>query len=66
VKVTVNRREVELDGAGTVSALLEHLGLPSESTLVERNGEPVERVRYAVERLEPGDSIVVARAVAGG
>jgi thiamine biosynthesis protein ThiS len=66
VKVAVNRREVELAPRATVSALLRRLGLPTESTLVERNGEPVERARYGEQELEDGDTIVVARAVAGG
>jgi thiamine biosynthesis protein ThiS len=33
---------------------------------VERNGEPIERDRYAEQELEEGDRIVVARPVAGG
>ena len=42
------------------------LGLATPYALVERNGEPVERERYPVVRLHEGDSIVVARPVAGG
>ena len=34
--------------------------------LVERNGEPVERDRYGDTALEDGDTLVVARPVAGG
>jgi sulfur carrier protein ThiS len=33
---------------------------------VERNGEPVERERYAEVELASGDRLVVARPVAGG
>ena len=34
--------------------------------LVERNGEPVERTHYGNTALEDGDTLVVARPVAGG
>ena len=64
--VTVNGRELELEPAATVAALLVELGLEGPYALVERNGEPVERSRYGDVPLEEGDSIVVARPVAGG
>jgi thiamine biosynthesis protein ThiS len=66
VRVTVNSRELELDTAATVAALLAELGLEGPYALVERNGEPVERSRYGELALEDGDRIVVARPVAGG
>jgi thiamine biosynthesis protein ThiS len=66
VRVVVNGRELELVSAGTVERMLEQLGLETPYALVERNGEPVERERYATEQLEEGDSLVVARPVAGG
>jgi sulfur carrier protein len=66
VKVTVNSRSVELPPAATIASLLEQLGVAGPYALVERNGEPVERGRYAELELEEGDSLVVARPVAGG
>ena len=42
------------------------LGLEGPYALVERNGEPVERARYAETPLEEGDTLLVARPVAGG
>jgi thiamine biosynthesis protein ThiS len=66
VNVTVNGRSVELPPAARVSTLLEELGLDGPYALVERNGEPVERSRYARETLKEGDTLVVARPVAGG
>jgi thiamine biosynthesis protein ThiS len=66
VRLVVNGREQELDGAQTVAALLERLGLASQYALVERNGEPLERARYGEVELEEGDRLVVARPVAGG
>jgi thiamine biosynthesis protein ThiS len=64
--VTVNGRKQSLDGEVTVEGLLRRLGLDGRYALVERNGEPVERKRYAETDLEDGDTLVVARPVAGG
>ena len=66
VKVIVNSREVDVEADATVAALLEQLGVAGPYALVERNGEPVERDWYARVELEEGDSLVVARPVAGG
>ena len=66
MNVLVNGKELELDPSATVARLLSELGLEGPYALVERNGEPVERERYDTEQLEEGDSLVVARPVAGG
>ena len=66
MNVSVNGRELELDARATVQALLTELGLEGPYALVERNGEPVERARYAETALQEGDTLVVARPVAGG
>jgi thiamine biosynthesis protein ThiS len=64
--VQVNGKEQPVESGETVAGLLERLGLGARVALVERNGEPVERARYEEVRLEDGDSLVVARPVAGG
>jgi thiamine biosynthesis protein ThiS len=64
--VEVNGREHELAPGETVAGLLQKLGLETGWALVERNGEPVERARYAEVELEDADTLVIARAVAGG
>jgi sulfur carrier protein len=66
VKVVCNGKDVELESAATVSRLLAELGLDGPYALVERNGEPVDRSRYDETALEEGDTLVVARPVAGG
>jgi thiamine biosynthesis protein ThiS len=63
--ITLNGREREVGGE-TVAELLAELGLEGGYALVERNGEPVERAAYPTVELEDGDSLVVARPVAGG
>jgi thiamine biosynthesis protein ThiS len=66
VNVTVNGREQAAAPGETVESLLERLGLAARYALVERNGEPVERTEYERTALEDGDTLVVARPVAGG
>lgn len=66
VVVTVNGREQRLEQGETVERLLERLGWAAGYALVERNGEPVDREGYGEVELEAGDSLVIARPVAGG
>jgi thiamine biosynthesis protein ThiS len=66
VTVTVNGRVQETEPGDTVASLLDRLGLAARYALVERNGEPVERELYGETALADGDSLVVARPVAGG
>lgn len=66
MKITVNGRDQAVEAGETVETLLGRLGLEGAYALVERNGEPVERARYAGTPLEDGDTLVVARPVAGG
>ena len=66
MNVTVNGRGRAAAPGETVESLLDRLGLAARYALVERNGEPVERARYDQTELEDGDSLVVARPVAGG
>ena len=63
---TVNGREHTLEPGETVERLLERLELGARFALVERNGDPVERAAYGRVELAPGDTVVVARPVAGG
>ena len=41
-------------------------GLDPRYVVVERNGEPLERVRYEDVELTDGDRLELVRAVAGG
>ncbi len=64
--VTVNGRAQSAEPGETVESLLDRLGLAARYALVERNGEPVGRDTYGEIALEDGDTLVVARPVAGG
>lgn len=66
MSVSVNGRLQATEPGDTVESLLDRLGLAARWALVERNGVPVERDRYAETKLEDGDTLVVARPVAGG
>ena len=66
MRVLCNGKQLELAPAATVERLLAELGLEGPYALVERNGEPVERDLYGMVALEDGDTLVVARPVAGG
>ena len=64
--VTVNGRAQDATPGETVETLLDRLGLAAQYALVERNGEPVDRASYGATELVDGDSLIVARPVAGG
>ena len=64
--ILVNGHEQRVGDGETVAALLARLGLDGRYTLVERNGEPVDRARYGEVELADSDRLVVARPVAGG
>jgi thiamine biosynthesis protein ThiS len=64
--IVVNGRKRAVEPGETVARLLDRLGLGGRFALVERNGEPLERERYAEVELASGDRLVVARPVAGG
>ena len=64
--ITVNGRPRERSQGETVASLLARLGFEGRYALVERNGEPVDREQYGKVELEDGDSLVIARPVAGG
>jgi thiamine biosynthesis protein ThiS len=66
VTVSVNGKQQDVGRGETLAELLGRLGVPARYALVERNGEPVEKSRYADVVLESGDELVVARPVAGG
>jgi sulfur carrier protein len=65
MKLTINGVERDV-ASGTVLALLEELGLNPQATVVERNGEIVNRDRYRETRLAAGDVLELVRLVGGG
>ena len=66
MKLVVNGETREVAEGITVLALLEELDLQPEATVVERNGEIVERARFAETVLTEADCLELVRFVGGG
>jgi sulfur carrier protein len=66
VKLKVNGKPREVADGSTVADLVASLGFGRKQVVVEHNGEPVERERFADVTLASGDVIEVVRPVQGG
>jgi thiamine biosynthesis protein ThiS len=64
IRINGERREVA-DGA-TVQAVLDELQFKAAGTVVERNGEVVDRAAYGEAALQEGDRLELVRFVGGG
>jgi len=65
LKLTINGEDRDV-AAATVLALLEELGLNPKATVVEQNGEIVERAAYGGTALADGNVLELVRIVGGG
>jgi sulfur carrier protein len=66
VRITANGTPFDVPPPLTVGAFIRQRGLDPRYVVVERNGEPLSRDRYADLALEDGDRLELVRAVAGG
>jgi sulfur carrier protein len=66
VQIVVNGEMREVPGGLEVSALLSHLGLPSDRVAIERNLEILPRSRWLKTAVEPGDRYEIVHLVGGG
>jgi len=64
--ITLNGKRHEADESTRIGALLDSLGLEQEHTVVERNGDIIERDRFEDIVLHDGDAIEIVRFVGGG
>lgn len=64
--IRANGSEREVPDAWTIDDLIRSYDLRPQWVVVELNGAPVERARYAGVQLRTGDRIEIVRAVAGG
>ena len=53
-------------GALTPASLIEELGLPLQTLVVELNGAIVKKENYALVAIKPGDQVEIIRFVGGG
>lgn len=65
VKIWLNGEEKEV-AAENIAALVDTLGLPAPTLLVEHNGLALRREEWGLRGLEAGDRVEVIRIVAGG
>jgi thiamine biosynthesis protein ThiS len=66
VNVVVNGRRRKVAEGATVADLIAELGLRVKNVVVERNGEPLERARFADAEIAPDDVLEIVRPVQGG
>ena len=66
MEIVVNGEKRQWDGPVAVGGLLEALGIPPGSVVVEKNLGIVPRERMAEEILHDGDSVEIIRLVGGG
>ena len=64
--IRVNGEEREVEDGLTVTALLDSLGFQAKGTVVERNGDILDRAAYGDTALEAGDALELVRFVGGG
>lgn len=64
--LTINGEKREIDVTGTVSGLLDKLGINPETVVVERNMNILKREDLVKEVLEDGDAIEIIQMVDGG
>jgi thiamine biosynthesis protein ThiS len=66
MRLTLNGETRAIEGAQTVAALVERLGLDGRKVAVERNLAIVPRSAYDVTSLQDGDRIEIVHFIGGG
>jgi thiamine biosynthesis protein ThiS len=64
--VQINGETRQIEDGTTVLALLESLSLKPQATVVQRNGDIVDRERYGDTGVSEGDVLELVRFVGGG
>jgi sulfur carrier protein len=66
IVIHLNGDAREIDDGLSVGALLALLGVPVPGAIVERNGEVVQRSRFAEQVIGSGDRVEIVRLMGGG
>ncbi len=66
MKLLINGETREIHQATTVTGLVEELGLPGPTLLIEHNGTALRRDEWPTQTLAEGDRIEMMRISAGG
>ena len=66
IQILANGKTREIPPDSTVVAFIESLGLDAARTIVELDGEPLDRNRFKDTKLAAGARIEIAQMVGGG
>jgi thiamine biosynthesis protein ThiS len=66
MNITLNGDPYELDGAISVTALLDRLGIDNRRVAIEHNLELLKRHLFADTLIEEGDRVEIVNFVGGG
>jgi len=66
MKITVNGTSREAESNQTLGGLLAELNLNPRTTLIELNGEVLDRAEFDATQLNDGDIVELVRFVGGG
>lgn len=66
MKITVNKKEIEVDGGATVAQAMEACNIAPEGIAVALNNVVVPKAKLAETTLNEGDSILIIKAFYGG
>lgn len=66
MKIVANGKHREVGQGATVLSFLQQRNLAADRVVVERNGKPLHRERFAETVLHAGDRLEIAQMVGGG
>jgi sulfur carrier protein len=66
MEIIANGTPYDIASGTTIDEFIRTRGLDPRFVVVEHNGEPLERAKYADVALADGDRLELVRAVAGG
>lgn len=66
MKIIVNNKEVDLIQGNTIADLARQLELPLQGVAIALHNRMIPRAQWEEQVLQPGDSLVIIKAVCGG
>lgn len=66
MRISLNGKQTDAEGAQTVAELVKRFDLPPEAVLIEHNGVALHRREWLQQKLTEGDQIEIIRVVSGG
>jgi sulfur carrier protein len=64
--ITINGERREIPEGLNITALLAHLGMPTDRVAIERNLDILPRARWKETHVQPNDSFEIVHFVGGG